>query len=948
MRRFCWCWVLTAALLVHLTAALVCAQEEGTDLFEEAKKLSYSQSKQDRDLAIAKYLKAIEIFEKTKNHEGVYRAANDLGALYGEAGNLLKAEEMFQKAWEALKQAKGLESEKEVKLLHNLGLLLTNLARYKEAEEKLARALTLAREIEDVSLERSALISTASLLYETFEYEKAVDFYRKARDLAKKGSSDEARILIQLGMVYISIGEYHMAEESLLNAMGICRRLDNDFCNRAVFTNLACLHESVGRIGRAMDYFKLALELARKTGSEEATDLYNLARLHEHQSLRMAEFPEKSREHSGIALDHFMRSLRIYEQLGDTVHAELTKKLLGYHYLNQCGMDPEKCQLDQAEQFVKEAGFPDGLAALCLVTRDYKGAIAQYEQALGPNLKANDSDGIFTCCTGLGVAYEKLGDYARAAEYYRQAVDHLEKLRFSLTTAERQGFFDYWVAGYWRTEPYEGLARVLMKSGSKQDALKASEFTKARLFSEVLSRKSESGSFNIPQDVLAADTTLNEKLARLRKKWDKAHRVGNKHLLEEVEPRIRAAEKDLFDHIAALRRQYPQFAQTKYPQPMDLQGMALTDHEWVLSFDVTDSGTLLYLTKGTALVHAVLEPISRKELQELVARYRKPLEITHSGEAFTKLESFDVGASRKLADLLLGDVLQFIPKGAPLIIVPDDCLAVAPFETLLLADGAVIDVDKSALSFPQNLPRVKGGEFLADRNPIGYSQSVTALHIMRSLAAQAHPNGKMLTIVDHLEPDMLEEGKRLKEMLPYQVDLCEGLPDLNWLRTPEGCLLGYRHITFLTHAVGKIPEQPDSELCRQETPTEPYIRVSRADRNAGNCRMPLTMSEVMGLKMNANIVSLMSCESGLGSRLPGEGVMSLGRAFQYSGARAVLASLWSTEMKSTTCFVMNFFRLLQEGNTKLEAMRLARNAVRDAGYQHPWFWASYILIGSVD
>jgi len=41
----------------------------------------------------------------------------------------------------------------------------------------------------------------------------------------------------------------------------------------------------------------------------------------------------------------------------------------------------------------------------------------------------------------------------------------------------------------------------------------------------------------------------------------------------------------------------------------------------------------------------------------------------------------------------------------------------------------------------------------------------------------------------------------------------------------------------------------------------------------------LRMSEVMGLKMNADMVALTACQTGLGKELSGEGVMSMGRAF---------------------------------------------------------------------
>ena len=42
-----------------------------------------------------------------------------------------------------------------------------------------------------------------------------------------------------------------------------------------------------------------------------------------------------------------------------------------------------------------------------------------------------------------------------------------------------------------------------------------------------------------------------------------------------------------------------------------------------------------------------------------------------------------------------------------------------------------------------------------------------------------------------------------------------------------------------------------------------------------------------------------------------------------------------------------FFKHLKEGRTRLEAMKLARDDIRKAGYDHPFFWAPFILVGEV-
>jgi CHAT domain-containing protein len=107
----------------------------------------------------------------------------------------------------------------------------------------------------------------------------------------------------------------------------------------------------------------------------------------------------------------------------------------------------------------------------------------------------------------------------------------------------------------------------------------------------------------------------------------------------------------------------------------------------------------------------------------------------------------------------------------------------------------------------------------------------------------------------------------------------------------------------------------------------------------------LTMSEVAGLKTNADIVALTACQTGVGVDLAGEGVLSIGRAFQCAGARAVAMSLWSVSEDSSVALMDEFFKRVREGKPKLEAWTEARRQLRKAGFEHPFFWASFVLVG---
>lgn len=80
---------------------------------------------------------------------------------------------------------------------------------------------------------------------------------------------------------------------------------------------------------------------------------------------------------------------------------------------------------------------------------------------------------------------------------------------------------------------------------------------------------------------------------------------------------------------------------------------------------------------------------------------------------------------------------------------------------------------------------------------------------------------------------------------------------------------------------------------------------------------------------------------GAGSIIP----RGLSEGLPHAGSKSVLASLWSVAETSTVTLVERFFLYLKDGKDKSTALRMARNDIREIGYDHPFFWAPFILTG---
>jgi CHAT domain-containing protein len=104
------------------------------------------------------------------------------------------------------------------------------------------------------------------------------------------------------------------------------------------------------------------------------------------------------------------------------------------------------------------------------------------------------------------------------------------------------------------------------------------------------------------------------------------------------------------------------------------------------------------------------------------------------------------------------------------------------------------------------------------------------------------------------------------------------------------------------------------------------------------------LDEVTGLKLNADLVVLSACQSGLGKLQSGEGVRGLARAFLYAGSRGVVCSLWPVDDARTAQLMTGMYRHLRSGNPAVEALARARRELANEGLP-PLYWASFILIG---
>jgi CHAT domain-containing protein len=137
-----------------------------------------------------------------------------------------------------------------------------------------------------------------------------------------------------------------------------------------------------------------------------------------------------------------------------------------------------------------------------------------------------------------------------------------------------------------------------------------------------------------------------------------------------------------------------------------------------------------------------------------------------------------------------------------------------------------------------------------------------------------------------------------------------------------------RWLHFATHGVA-----------RDDQPGQSFVALAADGKADGQ----LSVGEVLELRLQADLVVLSACQTGLG-KLSGDGVLGLGRAFLYAGTPRVVVSLWSVPDEPTALLMERFYTGLVKGLAPAEALRQAQRATRQR-FADPAAWAAFVLVG---
>ena len=147
----------------------------------------------------------------------------------------------------------------------------------------------------------------------------------------------------------------------------------------------------------------------------------------------------------------------------------------------------------------------------------------------------------------------------------------------------------------------------------------------------------------------------------------------------------------------------------------------------------------------------------------------------------------------------------------------------------------------------------------------------------------------------------------------------------------------YRFLHIAGHSFADLDNPKFSGIaCFQEENTD---SISTNDGT-------LFTGEIYNISSKADLVTLSSCESGLGKLEKTEGLLGLNRAFIYAGTPNVIFSLWKVYDKVSANLMVDFYENVLEGKDYSESLWEAKLKLLDnEATAAPHFWSPFLLIG---
>jgi tetratricopeptide (TPR) repeat protein len=538
-----------------------------------------------------------------------------------------------------------------------------------------------------------------------------------------------------------------------------------------------------------------------------------------------------------------------------------------------------------------------------------RGALRSLKGVVSPSIA-------YRCHHLIGRIERDRGRRQHGLENLMRAVALLETMRGAIAPDEFKTSFltD-------KIDVYEDAISACLDDSSErrlEEAFKLVESSKSRALADLLANyvRSRQGSAG----GLGAKTS-----AKLSKLIRELNWYNSKAILEdekggqrnaEVASRCRKAVADCEKQIAQLFRRLEaegsSFAELQQMPPATTSGLreALAQGESAVEYFMTGDRISAFVASRDG-INLVKGFASKLEVENHLSAVRFQIDKFNLGSDYAGVH---VGQLKRAIDEHLARLyeLVFAPvepmiDGERLVLIPHGSLHYVPFHALRSGDS-----------------------YLVDRFEISYAPSAAVLRLCRNEVQPPTRGAEDSAAADLVAvglperetPAIRDEIRALQGLFPGAITLTgSDATGLNFIN----CASRARYLHVASHG-----------YFRRDNPMFSFLKLA-------DCQ--LNFYSLLDLKLQADLVTLSACHTGVNLVFPGDELHGLMRGFVYAGARSLVVSLWAVNDRSTAEFMTEMYTRLRAGMPKRAAVREAQLAIKSA-YGHPYYWAPFVLMGN--
>ena len=776
-----------------------------------------------------------------------------------------------------------------------------------------------------------------SLLYDKGNYYFQLNNYRSSRQtfgqiidsLEPLPNTEMDEELIDLlsvsysfiAKMYTDEGKYELAQQYYdKNIRYILQKKPNDLAS--LNTNYSLLAELYGKKGQYENsnaYFKKALGFYLK----DQTGINGIiATAHNLSENYLALSKTDSAQYYLKLAKNYLNETHHFASYHHRVQAKLEQKMNNYELalkeLNfALHLEKEKWKNAKNESI---AIIYNEIGMLQAAFGQYVNAVANYNLGL-EQVEDFDSRGTSTLklLKNKSVSLNKLGNndnYKATMETVNLGIKTLDTLKPSFRSKADQLFLIEDAFPLFES----GLEAAYQLYASTSDdslidlAFRYSEKSKSVLLLEALLEAKATQFANIPNDVLERESELKSEITYLEKQ------IKNSE----------TDQSDLKDALFTLKEEYRQLVQkleVDYKSYYDLKYNTTTVSLEVSQKSLSKHQLLISYFYGNKAIYAIALNRGKKEMfripidADLEANIKKVYQMLSD----PKSDVIALGnATYSIYELLLKPILNSGDQ-KKLIIIPDGLLNYLPFSALNTSPGGI--------------------RYLAENHAIGYVNSATLLSELEERQPKEHtilafaPSFDGTVSVSNPDRGKLLPLPNNKKEVEQILTSFHGRAYIDGeasLRNFKSQLASFGMVHLATHAIFD-----------DTAPEYSYLAFAQ---NGNEAEDLLYVADLYNLQLDADLVTLSACESGIGDLKRGEGFLSLARGFFYSGAASIASTLWKINDASTTTLMTSFYKNLSKGEAKDVALQNAQieflDNNRDNALSHPYYWSAFVISGN--